>query len=192
MIDPGVSGITGIILAGGESKRMGAHKPLVEYKGKPLINWVFDALKPVCQEIIIIANSGDFSHLDARVYPDNYPGTGPAAGIESGLSHCLTPLALICSCDTPNLSSELFDHLISSHEGYDISIASHDGTNEPLIGVYSQSVHAIFRAAILSGDPHPPRIIRQCTWQEIPIAGDSELYRPDLFLNLNSPSDLIS
>jgi len=164
----------------------------VLFKGKPLINWVFDAMKPLCREIIIIAHDGDFSHLDARVYPDNYPGTGPAAGIEAGLSHCLTPLALISSCDTPNLSTELFEHLIARQEGFDISIASHDETNEPLIGVYSQSVHAIFLAAILSGDPHPPRIIRQCKWQEIPVSGDSAIYRPDLFLNLNSPSDLIS
>ncbi|MCX6225933.1 MAG: molybdenum cofactor guanylyltransferase [Bacteroidia bacterium] len=182
--------ITGIILAGGESQRMGTLKPLINYKGKPLINWVFDALKPICSDIIIIANSGDFTGLAASVFPDNYPGNGPAAGIEAGLSHCQTHLALISSCDTPNLSTDFFAYLLQNHNGFDISIAAHDGINEPLIGVYSQLVQPIFTDAILSGDPHPPRIIRQCNWQEILINSSLNFCRPDLFLNLNTPFDL--
>ncbi|TSA37244.1 MAG: molybdenum cofactor guanylyltransferase [Porphyromonadaceae bacterium] len=187
MIQPG---ITGIILAGGESRRMGTLKPLIHYKGKPLINWIFDAFLPICSDIIIIANSGDYSALAASVYPDNYPGNGPAAGIEAGLSHCQTDLALISSCDTPNLSTGFFKHLLQNHNGFDISIAAHDGINEPLIGIYSRSVHPIFRDAILSDDPHPPRIIRQCKWQEISINSGLNFYRPNLFLNLNTPLDL--
>lgn len=184
------SGVTGIILAGGESSRMGKLKPLVAYRGKPLISYIFNALNPICSEMIIIANAGDFSAFRADVYPDNYPGNGPAAGIEAGLSHCLTPLAFICSCDTPNLSTDLFDHLLQSHEGFDITIAAHDDSNEPLIGVFSRSVHTAFKQALLAGDPHPPRIIRQCRWQEVAIEKGLSFYRPDLFLNLNTPLDL--
>ncbi len=183
-------GITGIILAGGESRRMGSLKPLVVYKGKPLINWIFESLDSVCPQIIIIANRGDFSELPALVFPDNYPGNGPAGGIEAGLSHCQTAQAIITSCDTPNLSSGFFNHLIQNHSGFEISIAAHDGTNEPLMGIYSRLVHPAFKNAILAGDPHPPRIIRKCKWQEIPINPDHDFYRPDLFLNLNTPFDL--
>jgi len=182
--------ITGIILAGGESRRMGTLKPLIHYKGKPLINWVFDALYPICSDIIIVANSGDFSALAASVYPDNYPENGPAAGIEAGLSQCQTDLALISSCDTPNLSTDFFKHLLQNHKGFDISIAAHDDINEPLIGVYSRSAQPVFRDAILSGDPHPPRIIRLCKWHEVSINSGLNFYRPDLFLNLNTPLDL--
>jgi len=184
------AGITGIILAGGESRRMGTLKPLVNYKGKPLINWIFEALHPICCEIIIIANSGDFSALSTSVYPDNFPGNGPAGGIEAGLSHCHTDLALITSCDTPNLSTGFFRHLLHNQNGFDISIAAHDAINEPLIGLFARSVHPLFKAAILAGDPHPPRIIRQCKWQEVPVGTGQEFFRPDLFLNLNTPSDL--
>jgi molybdopterin-guanine dinucleotide biosynthesis protein A len=185
-------GITGIILAGGESRRMGTFKPMVQYRGKPLINWVFDALQPLCSEMIIVANSGDFTGLPARLYPDNFPGQGPAAGIESGLSHCRTPLALISSCDTPNLPAGLFSFLLRSHGGYDISLVAHDGINEPLIGCFSQSVHAVFLNALLSGNSHPPRIIRQCKWHEVEVKPGSDFYKPDLFLNLNTPPDLTS
>ena len=185
-----IPGITGIILAGGESRRMGTLKPLVHYRDKPLIYWIFDALRPVCSDIIIIANSGDFSALDASVYPDNYPGNGPAAGIEAGLNRCRTSLALVTSCDTPNLTTEFFEYLLKKHEGFDISIAAHDGINEPLIGVYSSAAHPFFKQAILDGDPHPPRIIRRCRWQELPVDSACNFYRPDLFLNLNTPLDL--
>jgi molybdenum cofactor guanylyltransferase len=188
MIRPGV---TGIILAGGESRRMGSLKPLVPYRGKPLIHWIYDALAPLCNEMIIIANAGDYSDLAAFVYPDNFPGNGPAAGIEAGLSHCSTGQALISSCDTPNLSTGFFRYLLENHSDFDISIAFHDGINEPLAGVYNRSVHPFFREAIISGDPHPPRIIRQCRWQEVKVYPGLNFYQPDLFLNLNSPSDLI-
>lgn len=187
MINPEV---TGIILAGGESRRMGTLKPLVLYNGKPLIQWIFDAFEPICNEILIIANAGEFTGLNAKVFPDNYPGNGPAAGIEAGLSHCDTRLALICSCDTPNLSTGFFIYLIGRHGEFDISIASHKGITEPLIGVFSKKVHSVFREALLAGDPHPPRIIRECHWQEVPIRPGLDFYRPELFLNLNTPSDL--
>ena len=51
---------------------------------------------------------------------------------------------------------------------------------------------APIQAAILAGDPHPPRIIRRCNWQEVPVDPGQDFFRPDLFLNLNSPSDLKS
>lgn len=182
--------VTGIILAGGESRRMGTQKPWVTYKGKLLIQWIFDSLSAICGEIIIISNSGDYSFLNAKVYPDNYPGNGPAAGIEAGLSHCATSLALVSSCDTPNLTPALFSYLLEKHGGFDVSLAAHDGHNEPLIGVYSQKVHSVFRESILAGDPHPPRIIKKCNWQEIEVHADLNFPGQDLFLNLNYPTDL--
>ncbi len=182
--------ITGIILAGGESRRMGTLKPVVPYKGKPLINWIFEAMRPLVGEMIIVANTGDYSSLEARVVPDNYPGNGPAAGIESGLFYCRTPLALVCSCDTPNLSTAFFQHLLKNHGNFDISIAEHEGMNEPLIGVYSARVHPLYREALLSGDPHPPRIMKKCRWQEVSVHCGLNFWTPDLFLNINAPSDL--
>ncbi|MFA6126408.1 MAG: molybdenum cofactor guanylyltransferase [Bacteroidales bacterium] len=184
-------GITGIILAGGQSRRMGTLKPMVLYRGIPLIHHIFKAMAPICSDIIIVANSGDFSPLNAKVFPDNYPGNGPAAGIEAGLSHCETSLALISSCDTPNLPTPFFSYLLLNHHDFDISIAAHDGYNEPLIGIFSRSVQPVFRQAILSGDPHPPRIIRQCNWQEITVTPAEPFWHRDMFKNLNTPSDLI-
>lgn len=183
--------VTGVILAGGESRRMGSNKALLIWKDKPLIQWVYDSMRKVCSDILIIANSGEYPFPGTTIYPDNYPGTGPAAGIESALSHCTTPAALIASCDTPNLSPALFRYLVSRHGDFDISITGHDGTDEPLIGIFNRSTLRLFQSAILSGNARPPHIIRQTNWQTIEIHPGLDFYRPDLFLNLNAPEDLL-
>jgi len=182
--------VSGAILAGGKSLRMGTQKALVVWNNKPLVQWVFESMQEVCSEVLIIANEGDFSFLNARVYPDNLTGNGPAGGIESALSHASTNSILISSCDTPNLDSRLFRHLIDHHGDFDISICGHDGTDEPLIGLFNRSVRDVFRSSILSGNNRPPRIIRQTRWQAVEITPDLDFYQPDLFLNLNYPSDL--
>jgi molybdopterin-guanine dinucleotide biosynthesis protein A len=185
-----VRAVSGIILAGGQSRRMGAPKALIPYRGKPLISWVYEALRPICSEILIISNSGDFRLPDARVIPDNYPGNGPAGGIEAGLAAMRYPVALLSSCDTPNLTTGLFEYLIDNHLDYEISIASHEGITEPLIGAYSLSALAAFRRAILAGDPHPPRIISGCHWQALEVPAEPGARASEMFLNLNTPDDL--
>ena len=184
------SQITGIILAGGQNLRMGNNKAFVIWKGKRLINWVYEAIRPLCSKIIISANEGDFSFLDASIVPDRYEKIGPAAGIEAGLYSSQTELNIIVSCDTPMLSSDFFRHMIMHHKNFDISIPIHDGINEPLIGIYMRSVLNKFQDAISKGQYKPPPIIKSCSYQEISIYKELFFYKPDLFLNLNRPEDL--
>lgn len=183
--------VTGAILAGGESRRMGTNKPLTSYKGKPLIQWVYESMQTVCDEILIIANTGDYSFLNARVIPDNFRGSGPAAGLEAALKASSHPLVLVSSCDTPNLSPGFFRYLIDNHTDHDISIAGHDDTDEPMIGVYSRRIHQLFWEALTGGNNRPPAVIRQTLWQIIPVHPGLDFYRSDLFLNLNTPQDLL-
>lgn len=182
--------VTCIILAGGAASRMGQPKPFIRWKGKLLIEWVFEAIKPVCSNIIIVANQGDFSFLGATVVPDNFPRQGPASGIEAGLTAMHTTHAVVVSCDTPNLPAALFEHLLKQHGNYEVTIASHEGITEPLIGIYAKETLERFRSALVAGDPHPPRIIRSCKWQAVAISAANNFFAPDLFLNLNTPNDL--
>jgi len=184
------SEITGIILAGGLNLRMGSNKALVCWRGKYLIDWVYSAICPLCSEIIISANEGDFSHLDAKIVPDRFNRIGPVAGIEAGLSSSKTDLNIIVSCDTPMLTTGFFRYMIREHEGFEISIPVHDGTNEPLIGIYNHSVLSRFQEAIARGQFKPPSIIKSCNYQEVPVGRELNFYTAELFLNLNSPEDL--
>lgn len=182
--------ITGIILAGGENKRMGKNKALVEWRGKSLINWVLDAIQPLCSQIIISSNDTFPVKPGVKIVPDRFSRTGPAAGIEAGLYHSTTKLNIIVSCDTPLVSTEFFEYMISKHQDKEISIPVHNGVNEPMIGIYNKSVQHVFQEALKSGRNKPPAIIRTCRYQEVPIKRDLNFYRGDMFLNLNSPEDL--
>ena len=182
--------ITGIVLAGGENRRMGRNKALVEWRGKRLIDWVFDAIGPLCTQIILSSNEPLPVRHGIITVADRYKNIGPAAGIESGLFHSTTHQNIVVSCDTPMLNAEFFEYLLSKHQDKEISIPIHDGINEPMIGIYSKAVQPVFEAAIKAGNTKPPAIIRSCLYQEVPVNKELNFYHPDMFLNLNSPEDL--
>jgi len=182
--------ITGIILAGGQNLRMGTNKAFISWNGRLLIDWVHEALKPICSELIVSANEGDFSHLDVRVIPDRFKKIGPVGGIESSLSASNTKYNIIVSCDTPLLSTEFFQYMLKQHQQYEISIPIHEGIIEPMIGVYNTSVLDKFQEAIANNQYKPPQIIKSCDYQEVGITENLNFYQPDLFLNLNKPEDL--
>jgi len=182
--------ITGIILAGGESSRMGQNKALVLWKGRSLLDWVKLAISPICSQVLISSNAAPELFYDSKLIADRYNNIGPIAGIESGLFHADTPHCLIVSCDTPMLSTSMFKYLIDHHEDFDISLAAHDGINEPMIGVYNKSVHTLIRQSIENKNYKPPAIIRQTKWQEVNIHPDLHFYTPDMFKNMNRPEDL--
>ncbi|MEA1876468.1 MAG: molybdenum cofactor guanylyltransferase, partial [Bacteroidota bacterium] len=175
--------ITGIILAGGESSRMGQDKALVLWKGRRLVDWVKASISPVCKQIMISSNSASELFPDDKLIADRYQNTGPIAGIESGLYHASTPYCLIVSCDTPLLSTSMFEYLIAHHGDFDISLAAHDGVNEPMIGIYRRSVHSQLLQAIEDGQHKPPAIIRQTRWQEVNIHPGLNFYSPEMFRN---------
>ena len=104
--------ITGVILAGGKSSRMGTDKGLLELNGKPLIQYAIDTLKSIGLEIIIISNNSDYEQFGFPVYPDIIPDKGPIGGVYTALSYSSTEKNLIVSCDTPFLSKKLLNYLI--------------------------------------------------------------------------------
>ncbi len=182
--------ITGIILAGGENQRMGQNKALITWRGKRLIDWVYDAIKPLCERIIISANEDNNLYPEASVVFDRYHKIGPVAGIEAGLSSSNTELNIIVSCDTPMLTTAFFQYMISQSRDFEVSIPEHEGINEPIIGIYKRSVLPRFQDAISRGLFKPPSIIKSCKFQEVAIQKNMNFYHPDLFLNMNKPEDL--
>jgi len=77
--------ITGSILAGGESRRMGTEKGLVDFRGKPMIAYAVDAFLPYCDQILISANNASYNYLGFQVVKDEFPDSGPLGGIYSCL-----------------------------------------------------------------------------------------------------------
>lgn len=108
----------GVILAGGEGRRMGGRdKGLVEYRGRPLIEWAIDAVAPQVDELVISANRNleRYARYGRRVLPDMLPGhAGPLAGVLTALDALNAGWLLVVPCDTPHLPADLALRLLDA------------------------------------------------------------------------------
>ncbi len=100
--------VTGAILAGGQSRRMGQDKALVRVRGKSLAHWVAEVLEPVVTEVWLVSNSPE-THLGLGLplITDLVPFQGPVGGLATALFHARTPWVLLASVDAPFLSPAL-------------------------------------------------------------------------------------
>ena len=131
------SEITGIVLAGGEGRRMGGvDKGLTPLAGLPMAAHVVAALRAQCGEVLINANRNAQSYADlgCQVFADAPDAgadmifNGPLAGIHAALAHARTQWVLIAPCDSPLVASTLGERLWAplSRTGAEIAVA-HDG-----------------------------------------------------------------
>lgn len=133
-------GVTGIVLAGGMSSRMGTDKSLMLLHGKPIISYVIDAIKPLCDQVIISSNKMVYDFTQCEVWPDVYPIQAPMIGIYSCLKRSVTDLNIVVSCDVPFVESSLFSHLLANIGSCDIAVPVHNKHLEPLCAVYRRTV----------------------------------------------------
>lgn len=119
--------ITGVILAGGQGRRMGgADKGLVEFLGKPLISHVIQRLSPQVDEILISANREmeTYAAFGHPVMADAIGGfAGPLAGLHMGMTEARHPYVLTVPCDTPLLPMSLVDRLMRGLINCDADVA---------------------------------------------------------------------
>src|SRR4051812_31899843 len=103
--------ITGIILAGGKSSRMGYDKGLAVLNGSKMIDQVYASLKKVVDKVIIVSNTDSYNYLNVPVYQDLYKDKGPIGGIYTGLSHSTTEKNIIVACDMPFVTEAFLKQL---------------------------------------------------------------------------------
>ncbi|MBK1723446.1 molybdenum cofactor guanylyltransferase MobA [Thiocystis violacea] len=190
-VEPLREAVTGVILAGGAGRRMGGlDKGLVEVAGRPLVEWVIDALSPQVGTLLISANRNlpAYAAYGFAVVQDTGPGlNGPLAGMLSAMRAATTPWILTLPCDTPHppvdLRSRLARALIDAEA--DLSVA--------LDGQRRHSVHALLPVALadhLAAYLHSGgRKVE--SWQaqhRVACADFSD--RSDGFANLNSIHDV--
>lgn len=151
--------VTGVILAGGASRRMGQNKALLELEGRPLIEVVAERLRPVVDELIVVADDVErYAPYGDRCVPDVYPGVGTLGGIHAGLSAASHDLALIVACDMPFLNPAVLSWFVDTASRTngtgpaDLVILKHEEGVEPLHAVYRKSCLPVIQATIESGE----------------------------------------
>ena len=126
MIDPRAD-VTGIVLAGGQGRRMGGvDKGLVAFAGRPLVAHVIDRLAPQVADVLVNANQNldRYAAFGWPVVPDAVGGfAGPLAGLHAGLTRAARPFACTVPCDSPFLPADLVARLASAIDAHRAQIA---------------------------------------------------------------------
>jgi molybdopterin-guanine dinucleotide biosynthesis protein A len=183
--------LTGVVLAGGASRRMGRNKALLELDGTPLIELVIERLGQACDEVLVVAGDPHpYAGLGARPVEDRFPDVGVLGGIHAGLDAAVHPLAVIVGCDMPFLDPHLLRAFGAWAEGYDVAVYRHQGYVEPLHGAYRRTCLPAVEAAIRAGRRRIisffPRVrVRYVTPEEV-TAVDPQAHS---FRNVNTPEE---
>ena len=182
--------MTGVILAGGKSKRMGQNKALMDLQGKPLIQHVLDNLRTFTEQQIIIGDPALYSKFGVPVFADEHLGKGPLAGIQSALQHSTTELNFIVGCDMPNIEASILKHLEQYIDGeHDAFVPIHDGLIEPLCAVYLQRCLQPFTECLEQDVLKLSEAFDRVRVKFVEVGPGTGLEDLDVFKNLNTPQD---
>ena len=138
--------VTGVILAGGQGRRMGGvDKGLKVLHGKPMVAWALERFAPQVDEVLINANQnpGVYGKFGYRVIPDEIGGfAGPLAGLHRGLSEARHELVATVPCDSPFLPGDLIPRLRGAldNTGSDVAVAKTGDQPHPVFCLCRKSV----------------------------------------------------
>ncbi len=141
--------VTGVILAGGLSSRMGSNKALLPYRDGLLIEIIYRQLASLFGEVIIAANDpATYGFVGGRVVTDRYPGAGALAGLHAALAASRTPYVFAVACDMPSLNLNLIREQVALRHRADVVIPEGDKGVEPLHATYSTACLPHIEAAL--------------------------------------------
>lgn len=185
--------LTGIVLAGGASRRIGRDKAFLELDGRSLIEVVIERMAWVCAELLVVVNDvRPYAGLGVRVVEDRFRGVGVLGGLHAGLEAATHELTLAVGCDMPFLHLDLLRAFAGWAEGFDVAVLRHeDGEQvEPLHAVYRRTCLPAMEAAIRAGRR---RIISFFPQVRVRYVTSAEVapFDPDLssFRNVNTPEE---
>jgi len=187
--------MSGVVLAGGSSRRMGRDKALVELDGEPLVARAVRLLSGLCSDVVVA--SGDGRRLDGagagsyRQVADVVPDAGPVAGIAAGLEAARHTLVAVVAVDMPDANPALLALLADLWRGEPAVVARSRGRLEPLHAVYARHAAPALRSFLAAGRRSVrealaglgARVVEQEEW--LPVDPSGAFAR-----NLNVPGDL--
>lgn len=188
---------TGIILAGGESKRMPVDKAFMEVEGRRVIDIQLEVIESLFEEVLIVGNADRMEQLSVfakggvRVAEEPVEGKGPLGGILSGLQLSGSDENFILACDMPFIKREAVTFVIDGLAGYQVSVPRTPAGLEPLHAAYRRECMDAVARQIDSGnlkvtDFYGEVSVHYIQWEEL------RRFDPAgrLLYNINSPEDM--
>ncbi|MCK9518440.1 MAG: molybdenum cofactor guanylyltransferase [Dehalococcoidia bacterium] len=150
--------VTGLILAGGKSRRFGSDKAWAEFHGRTLLQWVADGVAAACSEVLIVHAAGQLLPpiqvpVPVRCVQDEFEEMGPLAGLITGFPHIQHEYCVSASVDVPLLQPGVVRRIAERAVGHDVAVPYVGGFRQPLIAGYRPATClAPFRRSLLGGD----------------------------------------
>ncbi len=179
---------TGVILAGGENRRMPVLKAFIDVEGRPIIERNLRLMKGLFQEVLIVTNQPElYIHLDAVLLGDVYDRRGPMTGILTSLMNASNDWVFVTACDMPFIAEEVIRYLAGERQGYRAVLPE----GEPLFAFYSKRLLSSMERAVLSEkkglkDFLGGKKVKYISKKEIAVIGEGAR----VFINLNTPEDM--
>ncbi|RDI41960.1 molybdenum cofactor guanylyltransferase [Falsibacillus pallidus] len=185
-----------LLLAGGQSSRMGQKKHMMQLEGRPMIDRQIDRFANHCEEILVVANDGlEISDEHVKVMPDieRFKGDGPLAGLYTGLKNSRSDAVCLIACDMPFASVKMASWLSEVlDEGYDAVIPRLKGRSHPLFACYHKRILPIVEEQLILGKRKMQDMIDRIAAREVQESEapewDAEKLEWILF-NMNTPED---
>ena len=175
-----------LVLAGGQSRRMGRAKAWLEVGDTYLLRHVADRLAPVFSEVMVaFAEPEQLEQpVPYRVVFDRKAGAGPLAGLEAGLAAAGNEVLFALACDMPYVSRELAEMAVMAARTCDAALPRIDGRPEPACGAYRRTALPAISAALNEGRLKAADVADHLdvTWLEN--------VEPSELASLNTPADL--
>lgn len=183
--------VSGFVLAGGQSRRMGCDKAQLKVDGQPLLLRAVNLLKDYAATVAVLGPQGRFESLGVPVIPDRWPGQGPLAALLTGLDGSAHDWNIFLACDLPMLNSQFISLLVYSIKAeFDAIVPRTSSGWHPLCAAYRRTCALPMRNALDKGesaviDVLPNLRVDVITSERLTEAGLDE----EIFENVNSAED---
>lgn len=182
--------ITGVILVGGKSRRMGKDKAFLKVEGTSFFERILNVFRESFNQVVLAGDREErFADYGLPVFQDIYPGSS-LGGLYTGLYNAETKYIFVSSCDLPFPNLEVLRYLCSLKDGFDAVVPSTIYGYEPLFALYSKSCLEPIRTSLYSGEccayAYYPKVrVRYVPTEELSLFDLSGR----AFMNINTPEE---
>ncbi len=184
---------TAIILAGGDSRRMGRDKASVLLGGQTLLQRAIAKMQQVFPFVIVSVRQLR-PEIKLPQICDEHLNAGPLAGLAASLTHITTPWAFAVACDMPFVEASMIELLAKYRSGHDAVVPVVQGHPQPLAAFYAKSCLDRMRVHLAAGGKNSLRTVLQSA--QVRYVDEAELRRADpglrSFFDLDTPQDVVS
>jgi len=181
--------LNGLVLAGGQSLRMGRDKGSIAWHGKPQREYMVDLLRPICHDVLLSCRPEQVADLQrvCPTIPDSFSDLGPFGAILSAFRSQPDRAWLVVACDLPLLDQTTIEYLVASRSVKSIATAYQSTTDqlpEPLITIWEPKAYAVMLSFLAQGYSCPRKVLINSNTRILTVPNR------DALQNVNTPEDL--